>query len=183
MSGDDDDQHDRGGQNDHTAEAQTVVDDGEKICGGEEVTDILAGVEAAGVEGTDVEDGKVVLADDGIGREYASHLCVGHENNHEQEGPLYLVDDESETFKPLDDYDVFVCGGDAHRSVDVGDDVGSIRRCVVGKKFLGASGLVAGLDVSARLLRRTFFSYFVDEGSSYSCLDQEMAGRRNLKAC
>lgn len=80
---DDDGQRDRGGRNGHTAEGQTVVDGGEQICGGEEVTDILAAVETAGVEGMDVEDEKVVLGDDEIGHEDASHLYVGHENNHE----------------------------------------------------------------------------------------------------
>ena len=168
MSGDDDDQRDRGGQNGHTAEAQTVVDDGEEICGGEEVTDILAEVEAAGVEGMDVEDDKVALADDEIGCEDASHLSVGHESSYEQEAPLHLGDDGSETFEPPDEYDVCVCGGDARRSVDVGDDVGDIRKYVVGKKLLGASGLVAGPDVSARLPRRTSLSYLVDKGSLYS---------------
>ena len=175
MSGDDDDQRDRGGQNSHTAEGQTVVDDGEEICGGEEVTDIFAEVEAAGVEGIDVEDEKVVLADDEIGREDASHLFVQHENNHEHEAPLHHVDDESEIFEPLDDYDVCVCGGDARRSVDVGDDVDEIRRYVVGKKLLGASELVAGPDVSARLLRRTSLSCSIYKGSSYGYSDQEMA--------
>ena len=155
MSRDDGDQRDREGQNGHTAEGQTVVDDGEEICGGGEVIDILGEVEAAGVEGMDVEDGKVVLADDEIGREDASHLSVRYESNHEQEAPLYLVDDESEIFEPRDNYGVCVCGGDARRSVDVGDGVGGIRRCVVGKIYQGASGLVAGPDVSARLPRRT----------------------------
>lgn len=167
MSSDDDDQRERGGQNGHTAEGQTVFDDGEEICGGEEVTDILAGVEAAGVEGMDVEDGKVVLADDEIGREDASHLFVEHENNHEHEAPLHHVDDESEIFEPRDYYDECVDGGDAHRNVDVDDDVGDIRRCVVGKKLLGAFGLVAGPDVYARLLRRTLFSYSIDKGSLF----------------
>ena len=183
MSGDDDDQRDRGGQNGHTAEAQIVVDDGEEICGGEEVTDILAGLEAAGVEGMDAGDEKAILADDEIGCEDASHLFVGLENNYEQEPPLHLGDYGSETFEPPDDYDVCVCGGGARRSVDVGDDVGDIRKYVVGKKLLGASGLVAGLDVSARLPRRTFLSDLVDRRCSYSYFDQETADRRNLKAC
>ena len=158
MSDDDDDQRDCGGQKGHTVAAQIVVDDGEEICGVEEVTGILAEVGTAGVEGMGVEDEKVVLADDEIEREDASHLSVEHENNREQEAPLY-VDDESEIFEPLDDYDVCAYGGDARRSVDVGDDVGDIRRCVVGKKLLGVSGLVAGPDVSARLPRRTLLSY------------------------
>ena len=176
MSGDDD-QRDRGVQNGHTAEGQTVVDGEEVICGGEEVTDILAEAETAGVEGMDVEDERVVVADDEIGR--ASHLSVGHENNHEQEAPLYLVDDESESFKPPDDYDECFYGGDARRSVDVGD----IRRYVVERKLLGASGLVAAPDVSARLPRRTLLGCSADKRNSYSYFDQEMADRRNLKAC
>ena len=168
MSGDDDDdQCDRGGQKGHIAEGQTVVDGVEEICVWEEVTDILAEVETAGVEGMNVEDGKVVLADDEIWREDASHLYVQHESNHEQKAPMYLVDDESEIFEPLHGHDVCVYGGDARRNVDVGDDVGDIRRYVVGKKLVGFSGLVAGPYIFARLPRQTLLSYSLGKGTLY----------------
>ena len=172
MSGDDDDdddQRDRGG---HIAEGQTVVDGVEEICDAEEVTDILAEVETVGVEGMHVEDEKVVLADDGIGREDASHLSVRHENNHEQEAMLYLVDDESEILEPLHGYDVCVYGGDARRNVDVGDDVGDIRKYVVEKKLVAVSGLVAGPDIFVRLHRQTLLSYSLGKGGLYCYFEE-----------